>query len=91
LISTILGYGTAAAASTSYGYDLVGNRISVTDADRNVTQFTYNAADQVLTSSTTLGTTTNTCAAFRKSASKEGFILRNSAVRALDLRGPSAA
>ncbi len=60
MISTIIGYGTAAAASTSYGYDLVGNRISVTDADRNVTQFTYNAADQVLTSSTTLGTTTNT-------------------------------
>jgi RHS repeat-associated protein len=60
LMSTTVGYGTSAAATTSYTYDLDGNIASETDANGNVTSFTYNASGQVLTTTTPLGTTNNT-------------------------------
>jgi RHS repeat-associated protein len=59
LLSTTTGYGTPAAATTTYTYDQDGNRASETDPDGNTTSYTYNAAGQVLTSSNALGTTTN--------------------------------
>ena len=59
-MSTTVGYGTAAAATTSYTYDGNGNVASETDPDSNVTSYTYNANGQVLTETTPLGTTTYT-------------------------------
>ena len=60
LVSTTVGYGTAAAATTSYSYDGNGNVASEKDPDGNITYYTYDDAGNVLTTTTPLGTTYNT-------------------------------
>jgi len=51
--------GPAAAALTTYSYDLNGNQAGETDADHNPTSYTYDALGHVLTTTTPLGTTTS--------------------------------
>ena len=57
LMSTTVGYGTAAAATTAYTYDALGYRASETDPDGNVTSWIDAAAGRVLAETTSRGTT----------------------------------
>ena len=45
-ISTILGYGTSSAATTSFQYDYVGNLQKVTDPRGNITYTQYDARNR---------------------------------------------
>ncbi len=46
--SVTTAYGTADAATTTFGYDAAGNQNKVTDANGSATQTTYDAAGRVL-------------------------------------------
>lgn len=46
LVSQTAAYGTADAQQTKFGYDAVGNRISLTDAGDNVTTWHYDALNR---------------------------------------------
>ncbi|HWM92937.1 MAG TPA: RHS repeat-associated core domain-containing protein, partial [Thermoanaerobaculia bacterium] len=47
LTSTIVGPGTASAATTAYTYDVQDHLASVTDAEGNVTSYTYSDRDRL--------------------------------------------
>jgi len=56
--SVTVGAGTADAATTQYGYDLVGNLTSITDPRGKVWQFTYDTRHRRLTRKDPLNPTT---------------------------------
>ena len=58
LTSTTVGYGTPAAAKTSYTYNELGQQVSETDPDNNTTTLVYNALGMVLSTTNALGQTT---------------------------------
>ncbi len=48
LTSETVGYGTAAAATTSYAYNANGDQTSLTDPDGNTTTFSYDHLDRLV-------------------------------------------
>jgi YD repeat-containing protein len=57
-LAVTVGSGTAAAATTRYGYDLDGQLIGVLDPDLNLTQYTRDAEGNIVTVKDNFGFTT---------------------------------
>jgi RHS repeat-associated protein len=57
-VSVTMGYGTSDTATSSYSYDAVGNRLSMTDPLGNVTGCTYDARNRRLSATDPLSHTT---------------------------------
>jgi RHS repeat-associated protein len=57
-LAVTVGYGTAAAATTQYGYDLDGQLVAILDPDLNLTQYTRDAEGNIVATTDNFGFST---------------------------------